>query len=131
MNYLLDTNVFLWAEAEPAQLNGQARALLTDSHQAIYLSSASTWEIIIKTALGKLKLPESPARFISGRMAQGRLLPLFITHEHTLQVGELPTYHRDPFDRMLIAQALSEKMVLLTADPQLTKYPIDTLWCGR
>lgn len=131
MSYLLDTNVFLWAEGEPERLNPQAQALLADSHQAIYLSPASTWEIIIKVALGKLKLPESPARFVSGRMAQGRLLPLFITHEHALRVGQLPPYHRDPFDRMLVAQSLCEEMVLLTADPQVTKYPIETLWCGR
>ncbi|HEY1272780.1 MAG TPA: type II toxin-antitoxin system VapC family toxin [Terriglobales bacterium] len=130
MNYLLDTNVFLWAESHAARLNSQAREILSDGHQAVYLSPASSWEISIKVELGKLRLPEPPRRFVLRRMARGRWRSLPITHEHALQAGALPLHHRDPFDRMLIAQARSEGMVVMTADRQLEKYPVEILWCA-
>jgi PIN domain nuclease of toxin-antitoxin system len=113
------------------KLNQKAQELLADESQEIYLSAASSWEITIKFALGKLRLPEAPERFIPEQMAIGAIRQLPITHYHALAVGKLAGYHNDPFDRMLIAQARSEEMILLTADSLISKYDVETMWCGK
>jgi PIN domain nuclease of toxin-antitoxin system len=95
------------------------------------LASASSWEIAIKTKLGKLRLPESPLTYVPRRLSTQKIQPLPILQKHALAVYELPMHHADPFDRLLIAQARSEEMVLLTADPAFRKYKVDLFWCGR
>ena len=94
----------------------------------LYLSSASSWEICIKTALNKLPLPEPPNTYIPSRMASLNILPLAIKHHHTFRVYQLPLHHRDPFDRILIGQAQTEKLNLMSADGQFQAYEIDLLW---
>lgn len=131
MKYLLDTAVFVWSLNEPEKLNGRALAVLQDSEQQIFLSAVSSWEIVIKAAIGKLRLPMEPAQLIPDALARFAARALPITHTHALAVGELPRHHSDPFDRMLVAQARSENMVLMTADSSIQNYPVETLWCGK
>jgi PIN domain nuclease of toxin-antitoxin system len=129
VRYLLDTSVFLWARSAEHKLNAKAQALITSPESELFLSAASSWEISIKYALGSLKLPKRPSEFIPEALRSWSISALDITHEHGLRAGELPPHHRDPFDRMLIAQARSERMVLLTADVILEKYDVDLIDC--
>lgn len=131
MKYLLDTSVFLWSLGASHKLNQRAKELFSEAGADLYLSAASTWEIAIKFALRTLKLPAVPRAFVPEVMRLWALHALEITHTHALAAGELPKHHRDPFDRMLIAQARSEGMVLLTADPIFSKYDVETLWCAQ
>jgi len=131
MKYLLDTAVWLWSLAEPERLNSQARRLVAEGREDLYLSAASSWEIGIKWALGKLPLPEPPARYVPKRLAAQGIRPLTISHAHALAAAELPPHHRDPFDRLLIAQALIEQMTVLTADRAFEKYEVRVLRAGE
>jgi PIN domain nuclease of toxin-antitoxin system len=97
----------------------------------MYFSAASCWEIAIKFALGSLPLPKTPSQFIPHGLRAWAVSTLNITQEHALAAAELPAHHRDPFDRMLIAQAVSEQMTLLTADRVLQKYKVDLIFCGK
>lgn len=130
MKFLLDTSVFLWALATPGKLNRRARELLSSEREGLFLSAASSWEISLKCGLGKLELPEPPAKYVPKWMLNWGIRALDIGHLHALAVGGLPRHHQDPFDRMLIAQAVTEGMVLLTADRMFEKYSVETLWCG-
>ncbi|MCU1286888.1 MAG: PilT-like protein [Acidobacteriales bacterium] len=133
MRYLLDTSIFLWMVAQPENLNVRARNALAKSESELYLSAASCWEIVIKTALGRLQLESPPAQYIPRWQAAYGIRPLGISQIHALELDQLPakTDHKDPFDRMLVAQARSEDMVLLTSDRAVIKYPVETLWCGK
>ena|ERR1700761_7615397 len=131
MKYLLDTGVFLWALAAPEKLNQKSREFIAREKQATYLSAVSSWEISVKVGIRKLNLPETPATYVPKRMMDWGIGRLDITHTHALAVADLPPHHQDPFDRMLIVQARMESMVLLTADPMIEKYDIETFWCGR
>ncbi len=131
MKYLLDTGIFLWSLGGIGRLNRDAQELLAESKEEVYLSAASSWEISIKNSLGKLQLPEPPQQYVPNRMTLLGLRALQITHSHALAVSELPKHHGDPFDRLLIAQARSERMTLMTADSLCAKYPVDILWCGK
>jgi PIN domain nuclease of toxin-antitoxin system len=130
MRFLLDTAVFLWSLDKTDQLNERAQKAL-QSGEDIHLSAASSWEIAIKWGLGKLRLPKPPAQLIPEAMNRLGIRALAINVSHSLAVAELPNHHKDPFDRMLIAQARSERMVLMTADAEFKKYPVETLWCGK
>lgn len=127
MRILLDTQVFLWLKAEPERFSESTLEQLSDEANDVLLSAASAWEIGIKCALGKLTLPSSPSLYVPRRMAQSRIVALPITHQHALRAGELPPHHRDPFDRLLVAQAQVERLALLTADAQLRAYDVRTL----
>ena len=105
--------------------------MISDRAQSLYLSAASSWEIAIKVAVGKLQLPDAPARYIPNRMAALDIIGLPVEHAHALKVFDLPRYHRDPFDRILIAQAQAESLTLLTADPAVAAYDVEILWAGR
>jgi len=129
--YLLDTAIFLWSLEAPETLNRPALALLEDTTTELFLSAASSWEISIKSALGKLRLPEAASSYVPKRLTSQGIRSLPISHIHALAAGELPRHHADPFDRMLVAQARSEDMVLMTADPSFKRYGIDILWCAR
>jgi PIN domain nuclease of toxin-antitoxin system len=131
VKYLLDTNVFLWSSGAPEKLNREAAAILSSATSEAYLSAASSWEIAIKFALRALKLPSSPSQFVPDAMRILSLRSLEISHFHCLAAGALPVYHRDPFDRMLIAQAGAENLVLLTADRVFAKYDVETIFCGK
>lgn len=131
MKYLVDTSVLIHSLIAQSKLSHRALNLLADSSSELYLSAVSSWEITIKVGTGKLALPERPAEFVTRAMRIMSLEPLDITHLHALAVDALPNHHRDPFDRMLIAQALEEGMVLLTRDPIFEKYKMQQLYCGR
>ena len=130
MKYLLDTEVWLWSLAEPERINPRVRQLIAHGREELYLSAASSWEISIKSALGRLPLPEPPALYVPKRLAAQGVRPLPITHTHALGVLELPLHHKDPFDRLLIAQAQAEGMTILTADRSFGRYAVEVLWCG-
>ncbi|WP_131746667.1 type II toxin-antitoxin system VapC family toxin [Frankia sp. Cppng1_Ct_nod] len=125
--YLLDTQVWLWLLAEPRRLRDDVCDLLADAANEILLSAASSWEISIKYRLGKLVLPEPPRSYVPDRMRRSGTTPLAIEHDHVLRVAELPDHHRDPFDRLLVAQAQTLDIPLVTADTQLQAYDVTTL----
>lgn len=127
MKVLLDTHVFLWMQGAPDRLSAAAAAFLENEDNELLLSAASAWEIAIKHSLGRLELPESPERYVPDRMRAGSVEGLNVTHAHALASGSLPPHHRDPFDRMLIAQALSERLPIMTADQAIRQYPIETI----
>jgi PIN domain nuclease of toxin-antitoxin system len=118
MNLLLDTHVFLWAADDDPRLSAAAWSMIEEAH-AVYVSSASIWEATIKFQLGKLKV--APDRLIEAVTESG-FEELSITFRHTAAVTRLPPIHRDPFDRLLLAQAISEPLHFLTADDKLTQY---------
>ncbi len=127
MKVLLDTHVFLWMQADPDRLAPDARRLVEDPRTELVLSAASAWEIAIKHALGRLPLPDSPARYVPGRMRTSGVTGLSITHAHALGVGELPALHRDPFDRLLVVQSAHEQCPILTADAQIEQYDVEVI----
>jgi PIN domain nuclease of toxin-antitoxin system len=131
MRYLLDTGVWLWSVGPVERLNRKARELIADGSQEILLSAASSWEICIKAALGKLSLPESPRTYVPRRITEQGILPLAMTHAHALAVFDLPNHHQDPFDRLIIAQAQLEELSILTADRVFRQYPVELFWCGK
>ena len=123
MRLLLDTHAVLWALAEPEKLSGPARSAIEDARNEVFVSVASGWEIAIKRAHGKLKAPDD---LEAGLRAQG-FEPLSISFHHAEQAGALPPHHRDPFDRMLIAQAQAEGLILVTRDTRIPLYGIRTM----
>ncbi len=131
MKYLLDTMVWLWSVGPTDKIGRSGLEILTNGLEEIYLSAASSWEIAIKTNLGKYQLTESPDRYVPKRLVQQGIQSLYITQAHTLKVYDLPLHHQDPFDRLIIAQAIAENMTVLTADRVFRKYPVDVLWCGK
>ena len=131
MKFLLDTSVFLWVLTGEDKLNPRGREILTSSSSELHFSAVGTWEIAIKFAVGALPLPKPPSEFVFHALRSWPIQALSITHEHALRAGTLPMHHRDPFDRMLIAQALSEQMTLLTADRVFQKYKVDLIFCGK
>ncbi len=131
MKVLLDTHCWLWWHSQPEYLNDRSHRLISDSRNVVYLSAVSSWEIAIKCSLGKLELPEPPLEYVISRLAAQEITPLPIEHIHALRVATLPPIHRDPFDRLLVAQALVEKLPILTADPQLARYGARIVWAGR
>jgi len=131
MKYLLDTMVWLWSVGPSEKIGAAGRQVFEDGTSEIYLSAVSSWEIAIKARLGKYKLPETPGRYVSKKLDQQGIRPLPVTLDHSLKVFSLPLYHHDPFDHLLIAQAILERMVILTSDRFFEKYPVEVLWCGK
>jgi PIN domain nuclease of toxin-antitoxin system len=128
VKFLLDTVTFLLAIEDGSRISDEAREYIEDPYEQIYLSSVSAWEIAIKHSLGKLDLPLPPDRLVP--LARERLgaqeLPLNETS--ALRVSRLPTVHTDPFDRILVAQAISMGMTILTPDEAVRQYPVPTIW---
>ena len=124
MRLLLDTQVWLWMVVAPDRLSPAARRLVSSDENDLVLSAASAWEIAIKHVLGKLKLPGAPADLIPEWMERTGVIPLAVLHRHALHVASLPPHHRDPFDRLLVAQAQVEDVAVLTADPQFERYEV-------
>ncbi|HEX9671647.1 MAG TPA: type II toxin-antitoxin system VapC family toxin [Thermoanaerobaculia bacterium] len=128
MRVLLDTQVWLWMQMAPRRLSAETRELLLDPANDLLLSAASAWEIALKYALRKLPLPEPPSDYVPSRMRASGTTALPIHHAHVLWTANLPPHHRDPFDRLLVAQAQLEGLPLLTADRQLAAYDVEVLW---
>jgi len=120
MNLLLDTHVLLWWLDDDPSLSKQAKANISNGHNLVFLSAAVVWEIRIKQALGKLIIPSDFPQVLDAQPFE----MLAITVAHAYAVGDLPTYHRDPFDRMLIAQAKLERLTIVTRDKAFNKYQI-------
>jgi PIN domain nuclease of toxin-antitoxin system len=127
MKFLLDTQCWLWLNAEPRRISATLRDQLARSDADRLLSAASAWEIAIKFALGKLPLPEPPATYVPKRLRDTRTSVIAITDHHALHVAELPPHHRDPFDRLIIAQAQIERLRVVTADPRFASYDVDVI----
>lgn len=118
MRLLLDTNILLWLMSDNKRLTSSARSLIVDASE-VYVSSVSFWEVAIKWRIGKI---EEDPRLIAGQLDAAGILELQMTNRHALATGTLPLLHNDPFDRLLIAQAITETMRLLTADAKLKPY---------
>lgn len=130
MKLLVDTHCWLWQLASPERLRAEIIELLCSAENEVHLSAVSAWEIVIKHGIGKLTLPEPPERYIPSRLSsQGHvLLPMDL--RHVVRLAALPLHHRDPFDRMLVAQALAEDMPIVTADRLVTRYGANVIWAG-
>ena len=128
MKLLLDTVTFLDAVLQPEDLSPRAKALLLDPENERYFSIVSSWEIAIKYSLGRLALPSDPSHFIPEHRTKLAAEVLPIDEESVLHVTRLPPLHRDPFDRILICQALVHAMVFVTPDVRISKYPVRTAW---
>lgn len=128
MRYLLDTHTFLWWNMDDAQLSSLARELIANGNNEIFLSAASAWEITIKTARGRLTLPEDPTRYVSNRLSLHGFQALPVQIHHAVQVYKLPLHHADPFDRLLIAQSQIESMSLISVDLEIRKYEVEVIW---
>lgn len=128
MKVLLDTHIFLWIFSQPKRFSRNARSFVEDvSRNEFYLSDVSAWEGSIKYGLGKLKLPEPPESFFSSRVRRADYRRLRIDLDHVTKVHSLPQIHRDPFDRLLISQALIEEMTIFSEDPVFAAYKIKSL----
>jgi PIN domain nuclease of toxin-antitoxin system len=125
---LLDTCTFLWLAEGSTRLSASAREYFEDSGNEAYLSAVSAWEIAIKNSTGALSLAEGPDRFVPKYRAAHGIDTLALSEETALHLGRLPRLHRDPFDRMLICQAIAEGMTILTPDELIRQYPVRTIW---
>jgi PIN domain nuclease of toxin-antitoxin system len=128
MRLLVDTCTFLWIVGGAKDLSARARQAFADPANEALLSAVSAWEIAVKHHLGRLPLPAPPDTFVPAQRTAHGLDPLPIDEEAALQVAKLPDLHRDPFDRMLVAQAIVGGLVLLTPDDHIRAYPVRTLW---
>ena len=122
MKLLLDTQLLLWAAGQPTRLSAAARKLLNDPRNELWFSAASLWEIAIKSTLGREDFRVEPRVLRRGLLDNG-YVELPVTSQHAVGIDVLPPLHRDPFDRLLLAQALIEGITLLTSDEQLSRYP--------
>jgi len=127
MKAILDTHAFLWALAGDERMSSHARETFTGSADLL-LSIASVWEILIKVQSGKLPFPRPAGPYVLKRMAENRIEALHITLDHLLAIERLPMHHRDPFDRMIIAQSMEQDCPIITADPMFKHYPIRVIW---
>ncbi|MEW6521259.1 MAG: type II toxin-antitoxin system VapC family toxin [Thermodesulfobacteriota bacterium] len=128
MNILLDTCSFLWIISGSGELSATAREAFAEPGNEVFLSAASCWEISVKWSLGKIRLPEVPARFLPKQRSQHFIEPLPITEQAVFHLAKLPHHHKDPFDRILVCQAIEHSLVLLTPDPLITQYPVRAAW---
>jgi PIN domain nuclease of toxin-antitoxin system len=128
MRALLDTHTFLWWISDNPHLSPRVREIIGNGENELFLSAASGWEMAIKAGLGRLQLPPNLEHFILEQMALNAIESLPAQMSHALHVYKLPAHHRDPFDRMLIAQAQLENLPILTVDPQIARYSVKVIW---
>jgi PIN domain nuclease of toxin-antitoxin system len=128
---LVDTHCWLWFLLTPERLSAAAVDALAGAANEVYVSAAVAWEIVVKNALGKLPLPLPAAQYVRERIEAIGHRPLAIAVEHALAIADLPPYHKDPFDRILIAQAQVEQLTLVTADDKIRAYAVPILWGAR
>ena len=125
---LLDTCTFIWLALEPARLSATAVSIIDDPGNDLLLSDVSVWEIVLKHAVGKLALPETPRLWVPSRRSFFRVQPLAVSESALFRSGELPKIHADPFDRLLAAQAEIDGLILVTCDPAFATFGTRTLW---
>jgi PIN domain nuclease of toxin-antitoxin system len=128
MRLLLDTHTFLWWVSNDPTLSSAARTAISNERNECFLSIASCWEMAIKTSIGKLRLTTTVERFIPEELANNDIKLLSVDFKHVAKVENLPFFHRDPFDRLLVAQALVEKMTFITADDIISDYGVKRIW---
>ena len=128
MKVLLDTHAFLWWIRDDESLGAKARKAIANGRNQCFLSVASCWEMAIKKSLGKLEIPEPVEGFVAEQLAANSFALLAIDLRHVSHVSRLAFHHRDPFDRLLAAQAAEEEMVMASADPIFQKYGIERIW---
>ncbi|MGH9066599.1 MAG: type II toxin-antitoxin system VapC family toxin [Acidimicrobiales bacterium] len=131
MRILLDTHAWLWMLGAPERLGPRASAAVIDPANRLFLSAASSWEIAIKYRLGRLALPSAPEDYVPERLRRTGVEGLPVQHRHALAVASLELHHRDPFDRLLVAQARGEDMPILTADSAFDDYEVEVLAAGQ
>lgn len=128
MKLLLDTCAFLWLATDAPELSDQAKTLFRNTQNPVYLSSVSIWEIVIKHQLGKLPLPTEPEHFINQQCIQHFIEILSLDDKAVYHLSRLPNHHRDPFDKMLVCQAIDQGLTILTSDKLIIQYPVSTIW---
>ena len=128
MNYLLDTHAFLWIVAEDGRLSRKAKRLFLDKSSTVFLSVASIWEMAIKISLGKLALDEPLEAFVKNHVEGNDIKILEIQPRHIYPLEDLPFHHRDPFDRLIIAQCMTEGLSIIGNDPAFDGYPVSRVW---
>jgi PIN domain nuclease of toxin-antitoxin system len=128
MRYLLDTHAFLWFVLDDQRISTAAKSIIEDSKNKIYFSAASAWEIAIKTKLARLKIKGDFDSFIIEQLSTNSFVPLSITISHSLYTKRLPQVHKDPFDRIMIAQSIVEDLPLISKDKEIRKYKIKAVW---
>lgn len=128
MKYLLDTHAFLWWLMAPDRLSKKAYRCIEKSNHQVYVSTASLWEIAIKVRLGRLSIQAPIGTFLIDQIHDSQFLILPVAAEHALRVAELPLHHGDPFDHLLIAQSLEEKIPLISKDADFDDYEINVVW---
>lgn len=127
MNLLLDTHIFLWYISGDTKLVAATRDLIRDPDNVVYLSVASVWEAIVKYQLGKLPLPQPAAQYLPQQRERHKIASLALDEASVARLETLPALHRDPFDRMLICQALEHQLIIATVDPVIRAYPVTVL----
>jgi PIN domain nuclease of toxin-antitoxin system len=127
VTYLLDTAPFLWAVASPEKLSSKVRKLLDSRKNPVFVSVASLWEVVVKAQKGLLPM-EDPPRWLDSALVSLEVVVLPIRPPHVYRVSQLPMIHKDPFDRLLLAQAACEGYVLISSDAAIRQYPVRTLW---
>jgi len=128
MDLLLDTCTIVWLSAEPSRLSKKARAALDADDAKLYTSDASTWELCLKWLAKKIVLPEPPRRWLTEQATLWQTDRLAFELDHFYRTCELPALHRDPFDRILVAQAITRGLTIVTPDPAIHAYPVAVLW---
>ena len=128
MRLLLDTHVFLWWVGASPRLSRRAKTAIANTRNQCFVSVASAWEIAIKVSLGKLRIDAALDRFLPEQLGANGFEPLAIDMKHTARVARLPFHHRDPFDRLLVAQAIEEELAVVTADPVFARYGMKRVW---
>ena len=128
MRLLLDTCALLWLTAEPNNLSSDAIEAIEHPGAKIHVSDASVWELCLKWQSGKIQLPQPPRTWIEAQRNIWLFDSVQIEKEHLYRTSELPTHHRDPFDRMLVAQAIEERLQIITPDAEIKKYPVAGIW---
>ena len=128
MRLLLDAHALLWDATGDDRLPGSVRTLIDDPRSRLVLSVATTWELTLKTMAGRLRLPEPPASYFEGLIRDARFEVLPVEQRHVAALQELPGIHDDPFDRMLVAQALVDDLDLVSGDERIRRYPVRTIW---
>lgn len=128
MRVLLDTHTFIWWAYNDPSLTQTVKDIIADKNNDVFFSAASSWELAIKVSRGKLILTLPVNALVTSQVFQHQFKPLPVTQDHTYQVEAMPFHHNDPFDRILIAQALAENLIILTRDPQFAPYGVTTVW---
>jgi PIN domain nuclease of toxin-antitoxin system len=128
MRLLLDTQTFLWWISNNPELSVTAKETIAHEEAEVFVSVVTAWEMVIKTKLGKLLLPELPGILIPKMLERHNFQNLPVTLQQTLRVYDLPDYHKDPFDRLLMAQAMTEDLVFVTSDAAIKRYDLEILW---